>query len=163
MAETKYIVFSLNNQKYSMQLTRINGIECVYNIIPVPMGAACIKGIIHLRDMVVPVYSLKQHFDLEDIPGANPQLLVTESHGIRLAFEVDDVLGIVPVPDADVKSVPTMVHTQETGYLENVVRLTLPEMKTPEIMISISVDNIMSEREFGQVADAIEKTKQDEE
>lgn len=163
MAETKYMVFSLNDQKYSMQLTRINGIECVYNIVPVPMGAANIKGIIHLRNTVIPVYSLKSLFGLEDIPGPNPQLLVTETHGIKMAFEVDDVLGIVPVPDEDVKNVPMVVYTDDTGYLENVVSLTLPEQTKSEIMISISVDHIMSENDFGQVADAIEKTQQNEE
>ena len=55
MAVTKYIVFHLNDQKYSMKLTKINGIEYVYHVVPVPMGPACIKGIIHLRNEVIPV------------------------------------------------------------------------------------------------------------
>lgn len=38
MAVTKYIVFRLNDQKYSMKLTKINGIEYVYHVVPVPMG-----------------------------------------------------------------------------------------------------------------------------
>ena len=38
MAVTKYIVFHLNDQKYSMKLTKINGIEYVYHVVPVPMG-----------------------------------------------------------------------------------------------------------------------------
>ena len=53
MAVTKYIVFRLNDQKYSMKLTKINGIEYVYHVVPVPMGPACIKGIIHLRNEVI--------------------------------------------------------------------------------------------------------------
>ena len=157
MAETKYIVFGLNEQKYSMKLTRINGIECVYQIVPVPLGAACIKGIIHLRNSVIPVFSLKQLFGMEETAQAGTQLLISETHGIKLALEVDSVLGIVPVPDEDVRNVPLVVHTDETGYLENVIKLTLPESDKEEIIISISIDNLMSEGYFGHISDALEK------
>lgn len=156
MAETKYIVFGLNEQKYSMKLTRIYGIEYVYQVVPVPLGAACIKGIIHLRNLVIPVFSLKQLFGLEDST-QGMQLLITETHGIKLAIEVDSVLGIVPIPDADVQDMPTVVHTEETGYLEHVIKVTLPETEKEEIVISIDVDNLMSDIDFGQISDALEK------
>ncbi len=156
MAETKYIVFGLNDQKYSTKLTRINGIEYVYQTVPVPLGAACIKGIIHLRDSVIPVFSLKQLFGMEDTT-EEMQLLISETHDMKLAIEVDSVLGIVPVPDDEVRDVPMVVHTDETGYLEDVIKVCLPESNKEEIVISISVDNLMSELDFGHVSDALEK------
>ena len=75
MAVTKYIVFRLNDQKYSMKLTKINGIEYVYHVVPVPMGPACIKGIIHLRNEVIPVFSLKRLFGMPE-EAAEMQLLI---------------------------------------------------------------------------------------
>ena len=83
MAVTKYIVFHLNDQKYSMKLTKINGIEYVYHVVPVPMGPACIKGIIHLRNEVIPVFSLKRLFGMPE-EAAETQLLITETHGMKL-------------------------------------------------------------------------------
>lgn len=163
MALVKYIVFSLNEQKYCMQLNRIQGIECSYNIIPIPLGAANVKGIINLRNNVIPIYSLKQKFGMPDIPGPNAQILISQTHDIKLAFEVDDVLGIVTVEQEDVKKVPNVVRSEETGYLENVVKLTLPEQTKEEIVVSIAVDRIMSDEDFGQVADALEETKKEEE
>ena len=151
MAVTKYIVFHLNDQKYSMKLTKINGIEYVYHVVPVPMGPACIKGIIHLRNEVIPVFSLKR------LEAAETQLLITETHGMKLAIEVDTVLGIVNVEEEDIKQIPMVVHTEETGYLEDVVKLTLPESDQEEIVISIAVDTLMSDHEFGQIENALEK------
>ena len=145
MAVTKYIVFHLNDQKYSMKLTKINGIEYVYHVVPVPMGPACIKGIIHLRNEVIPEEA------------AETQLLITETHGMKLAIEVDTVLGIVNVEEEDIKQIPMVVHTEETGYLEDVVKLTLPESDQEEIVISIAVDTLMSDHEFGQIENALEK------
>ncbi len=49
MAVTKYIVFHLNDQKYSMKLTKINGIEYCVSCIGA-MGPACIKGIIQSEE-----------------------------------------------------------------------------------------------------------------
>lgn len=156
MAVTKYIVFGLNDQKYSMKLTKVNGIEYVYHVVPVPMGPACIKGIIHLRDTVIPVFSLKRRLGMDD-DEQNMQLLITETHDMKLAIEVDGVLGIVNVADEDIKEVPLVVHTDDTGYLENVVKVTLPESDEQEIVISISVNTLLSDQEFGQIEDALEK------
>ena len=150
MAVTKYIVFHLNDQKYSMKLTKINGIEYVYHVVPVPMGPACIKGIIHLRNEVIPVFSLKRLFGMPE-EAAETQLLITETHGMKLAIEVDTVLGIVNVEEEDIKQIPMVVHT------EDVVKLTLPESDQEEIVISIAVDTLMSDHEFGQIENALEK------
>ena len=157
MAETKYIVFSLGNQKYSTTLDKINGIEQVYNIVPVPMGADNIKGIIHLRNNIVPVFDIKGQFGIEDeIGDTHPQLLVAETHNIQLGIEVDDVIGIVEVSDEDVKDVPSVVKNDNTGYLENIIKVALEGSREPEIIISINVDSIMSDSEFDSVYDAIE-------
>lgn len=159
MAETKYIVYTLGTQRYCMRLSNINGLEQVYTVIPVPMGADYISGIIHLREQIVPIYDLKKRFGLEAAASDTKQLIVAETHGIKLGIEVDGVLGIVSVEDNDIKTVPAVCCSSETGYLENVVNVRLPEEQKKGIMISISIDNIMSESEFANVADAIEDRK----
>ncbi len=163
MAEVKYIVYKLGEQKYSMKLSEINGIEHTYNVVPVPLGAQYIKGIIHLREKVIPIYDLKEKFNITDVPAVcNKQILISETHGISLAFEVDDVIGIVPVPEENIKEIPDVVKTDETGYLENVVKVVLPDTKKGDIMLSISVDRIMSDKDFEKVSNALESTQTEE-
>lgn len=152
MAETKYIVFVLGQQKYGMRLSNVNGIESMYNVVPIPAGTKFIKGIIHLRDLVIPIYDLKSRFGIADESEmGSSQLLVTETHEISIGFEVDDVIGIVTVPDEDVKKVPKVVKNAETGYLENIIKVDLGDAE--EIILCISVDNIMSDSEFDDVSD----------
>lgn len=160
MAETKYIIFVLGQQKYSMRLYNINGIEQVYNLVPVPVGAEFIKGIIHLRNSVIPVYDLKERFGTDEEPDiCNRQLLITETHGISMGFEVDDVIGIVSVPDENVKAVPEVVRSTETGYLESIIKVKFADSDAYEIMLSISVDNLMSESEFDDVSNALQENQ----
>ena len=130
---------------------------------PIPVGAEYMKGIIHLRGEIVPLFDLKSKFNIcEDPEGTEEaQLLVSETHGIKLGIEVDDVLGIIPVEEEDIKKVPNVVLSSETGYLENVVKVIIDGKE--DIIISISVDKIMSDSDFESVSNAIDEVRSDEE
>ena len=160
MAETKYIIFALGDQKYSMKLSSIKGIEQIYNIVPVSVGAEFIKGIIHLRDSIIPIFDLKEKFEIfNEAEDAEKQLLVAESHNMQIGFEVDMVLGIMSVRDEDIKAVPPVVKSEETGCLEDVLRVRTANTDKTDIVLSISVDNIMSDSEYEKISNAIEETK----
>lgn len=162
MAEVKYLVFLLGNQKYGIRLSVIDGIEKTYNVVPIPLGAKNIKGIIHLRETIVPLFDIKSNFRITDEPDiVDRQLLVTETHGIKLGLEVDNVVGIVPVEDEDVKKIPLIVKSEETGYLENIVKIK--DGTKTDIIISVSVDKIMSDNEFENVSEALEEVASENE
>ena len=74
----------------------------------------------------------------------------------------DDVLTKVVTVAAEVASDKLYVLDDETGSAEkinteDVVKLTLPESDQEEIVISIAVDTLMSDHEFGQIENALEK------
>ena len=156
MAEEKYIIFTVGDQKYGMRLQRINGIEQNYKLVPVPLGAEFIKGIIHLRGSVVPVYDLRAKFAIDSPGPAQKQLLMAETHGISMGFEVDEVHGIYSVEETDVNSIPMVVQTEETGYLEGVIRVQV-EGEEPGILLTIAVDTIMTDGEFETVSEAMQE------
>lgn len=157
MAEIKYMVFGLEDQLYSLKLSNINGIEYIYNIVPIPAGAKFMKGIIHLRNQIVPVFNLKEKFGIEETnTSTERQLLITETHGMKLGIEVDCVKGIIPVPEEDIKDIPEVVKGDDTGYLENVIKVTLPETMKTEIVITLSIDTLMPDADFDNIASSIE-------
>lgn len=159
MAEAQYVIFALGSQKYCMQLAKINGIEQSYVIVPVPAAAEHMKGLIHLRGEIAPVYNLREKLDInEPSLTEEKQLLMTETHGILLAFEVDSVLGIQTVSSSDVMTVPIVVKSDETDYLESVIRVPSEDGTKSEIILCISVDHIMSEVDFENLRRAIEET-----
>lgn len=165
MAGVKYIAFRLGDQKYAIKLSKINGLEPIYDMSPVPMGAENLKGIVRIRDLVVPIYDLKGSFGIYDSGRtAKSQLLVMELRGIKMGIEVDDVLGIVEVEKEDINQVPFVVHNDKTDYLENVVKITLPETTKSEIVVSINIDELLTEKEAEGVREAIfDKEKEEKE
>lgn len=140
MEELKYIIFQLGEEKYGMNLSHVNGIEQDYHIIPVPNAPEGIKGIINLRGVVIPVYSLRERFGMDssvDNPGKS--MLVTKSSGTLLAYEVDAVLGIEEMAPENINKMPYVASNEETLFLEQVLHVK------QEIIIAINVDKVLSD------------------
>lgn len=154
MEEQKFVVFQLEDQKYGMSLMRVNGIEQDYHIIPVPNAPEGISGIINLRGAVIPVYSLRERFGMDPhIDNPEKSLLVTNSHGILLAYEVDCVEEIEEVPDSQISLMPSVASNEDTAFMEQVLQIG------NEIIITINVDKVLSE-DVRQMVDQIVEENQ---
>ncbi len=163
MAETRYILFLLGEQKYGMKLDKISSIEESYSVVPIPMGVEYIKGIIHLRNTVIPIYNLKSKFGIdEDFVSKKRQLLIGETHGMNIAFEVDQVVGIIDIPEENIKDMPAVIKNEETGCLENVLKIDNAGNGNADIMIGINIDKLMSDSEFEDVSGALEASELEE-
>ena len=133
---------------------RVNGIEQDYHIIPVPNAPEGISGIINLRGAVIPVYSLREHIGMEPhIDNPEKILLVTNSHGILLAYEVDCVEEIEEVPDSKISLMPSVASNEDTAFMEQVLQIG------NEIIITINVDKVLSE-DVRQMVDQIVEENQ---
>lgn len=148
MGETRYIVFGLENERYSMDLRFVKAIEDNYMIIPVPNGPEDIKGIISLRGDVIPVYSLRSRFGKEEFSGEG-KLLITYVCDTVIGFEVDVVEGIEVIEDEDVLAVPQVVKSDETAYIDCIVNTS------KGIVINISVEHILTDGELANIEDMI--------
>ncbi len=154
MEEQKFVVFQLEDQKYGMSLMRVNGIEQDYHIIPVPNAPEGISGIINLRGAVIPVYSLRERFGMDPhIDNPEKSLLVTNSHGILLAYEVDCVEEIEEVPNSKISLMPSVASNEDTAFMEQVLQIG------NEIIITINVDKVLSE-DVRQMVDQIVEENQ---
>lgn len=164
MAEAQYVIFSLGTQKYCMQLSKIYGIEQSYVLVPVPAAAEHIKGLIHMRGYLAPVYNLREKLQIDE-PSLTEekQLLISETHDIFFGFEVDDVLGIQTVSETDVMEIPIVVKSDETDYIESVIRVPSADGTASEIILCISVDHIMSEVDFENIKRSLEESGNEEE
>lgn len=157
MEESKYVVFRLGEQKYGMSLKHINGIEQGYHIIPVPNAPEGIKGIINLRGLVIPVYSLFEQFGMKGaVEGEDRSLLITMSSGTSLAYEVDEVITIEEIAEDNLNKMPKMASNDENAYLDRVLHIG------KDIVIAINVEKILSEDMKKQVDDFIEESSSKE-
>ena len=75
---TQQIIFRVNEGEYGLDVSQVNAIETLTDVVPVPNAANHILGIMNLRGDVLPVYSLRTKFGLNGaikaghIPGKCP-------------------------------------------------------------------------------------------
>lgn len=148
MAEVRYIIFELENEIYSINLKYVKEIEENYAIIPIPSCPENVKGIINLRGEVVPIYSLRSRFGIEE-NREKGKIILTYVHGSVIGFEVDRIHGIEAVEDQDVLEAPKLVMNEETTYIECILRAAAG------IVVNISVENILSENEVMALAESL--------
>ncbi len=123
MEITQQIIFSVGEGEYSMNVADVVGIESLTNVVPVPNAASYILGIINLRGDVLPIYSLRNKFGLEEIPDdEHTKIIVTKSKDVAIAFKVDSVREIVEFEPETMLDFPDIARSEQTTYIEKVAQ-----------------------------------------
>lgn len=153
MAEEKHVIFKLSNEFYSMNIDYIRAIEQQYTIIPLPNAPENIKGMINLRGDIIPVYSLRSRFGMDEAERTSDnQILVARSGQIQLGFEVDSVVGIETIDESHRREVPLIVRGEATNYMGGILNIN------EGIVVEISMKNIMTESEWEDLDELIHHT-----
>lgn len=152
MSEEKHVVFRLGNESYSMNIEFVRAIEQQYVIIPLPDAPENIKGMINLRGEIIPVYSLRSRFHMEEMERTkDSQVLIAKSGNIQLAFEVDAVVGIENIETQQKKEIPIIIRAEATNYIGGILNIR------DKIVVEVSISNIMTEREWADIEELIQQ------
>ncbi len=152
MQNTKQAIFMLEDKEYGLDIMDVNIIEKYMNIEPVASFPKNLKGIIRLRGDVIPVYSLRRKFGLEDItPNEDTRLIITTSNGIQTAYEVDRMSEILPLEKEQMFEVPSIVKSKDTSYIKLISGVD------DRLIILLDNDGILSEDEQGKMKAVIKQ------
>ncbi len=154
MAVTQQVIFSVGEGEYGLDVSYVNAIETLSNVVPVPNAASHILGIMNLRGDVLPVYSLRTKFGLEEIPSdEQTKIIVTKSNGVTVAFKVDAVKEIMDLEKEELEEFPSVVRTAETAYVDMVAN------RQSRLILLLNQDRMLKEEEAKNLADMIEDAK----
>ena len=115
------VVFELAGQKYALPLAVVQLVVQAVEITPLPKAPACVAGIINFQGQVVPVFDLRQRFQL---PARELQLadhiILAKTARQAVALVVDAVVGVVEC--AAGVTVPADTILPETEYVAGVLK-----------------------------------------
>ncbi|MFH0968307.1 MAG: chemotaxis protein CheW [Methanobacteriota archaeon] len=138
----KILVFSLDNHRYAMPLSTAERVIRMVEITPLPKAPDSVLGIINMHGKIIPVYNIRQRFDLPEREiEIHDQLIIAHTTSQKVAMAVETVEGIIELSD---QSVPIAEFLPSIPYVNHVVKL-------PDGMILvIDIDGFLSlpEEEF---------------
>lgn len=138
MEELKTLMFKIGEEYYGVNIKDVQGIENVKGFTKVPNTADYIKGIINLRGDIIPVYSLRKKFGMEDLNREELSLIIVTIGGMRIALEIDVIDAIQDIDSSMIFDVPTIIKTPDEQYYEKVLNVN------DKIVVVLNAEKLLS-------------------
>ena len=150
MQATQQIIFKVQDGEYGFDVSTVNAIETLNNVVGVPNVEHHILGIMNLRGEVLPIYSLRRKFGLEEIPiNDQTKIIVTTSNGVTIAFKVDEVKEIIDCTVDKLSQFPTIARTSETDYVDMVAN------HNGRLILLLNQDKILAKNEAEAISEFV--------
>jgi purine-binding chemotaxis protein CheW len=145
---SQYVVFSLNDQKYGIEISKIKEVFSYRKITPLPHVKSFVKGIINLRGVILPVFDLREKFELAAASYSPFHVIIVVEIAGRvmgiIADEISDVMEILPEDFQATSNLPPGINRE---FLKGVGK------KEEDMTILLDVDRLLSAEEL-EVVDA---------
>ncbi len=152
MQSTKQAIFNLGEDEYSLDIMDVIAIEKLVDIRPTSSLPEYFKGVINLRGDIIPVYSLRKKFGMEEIePDVDTRFIIIFSGGVLVAFEVDKMAGIVEVNGDQQSKVPIIVQSVDTSYLKAITKVN------DRLVLMMDKNGFLSEDDLKKIEKVIKK------
>ncbi len=139
--EEQVVVFSLANENYGLEISRIQGIITMPEVTRVPRSPEFVDGVINLRGTIVPVIDLRKRFHLPERTDTRDTRIINVEVGTTVGLVVDAVAEVLTIPGEAIELAPELVTTIEAGYIRAIARLD------ERLVILLDVDRVVTVRE----------------
>lgn len=146
----KFIVFTLKNQAYGVDVQQVHSIERLQKVTEVPRTASFIKGVIYLRGATIPIIDLRERLWIGESENTNDsRYLIVETKGMQVGLLVDAANEVMDISSEAIEPPPEMIAGVEARYLEGVAKLK------EELLILLDLEHILDINEAKEVEKAI--------
>lgn len=117
------IIFRVENEWFAFETIVLKEVAENNKIVKLPHSKnKSLTGIVNVRGEIQLCFSLKEFFELTDIPDKkgmkeNPRILVADALGYKWVFPVNEVLSIVKIEKTNIKDVPVNLEKYNKNYL----------------------------------------------
>lgn len=154
MATLQQVVFKLDKEEYGIDIMKVNGIEKYQEVVKVPNAPEYIEGMINLRGEVLPIFSLRKKFNLEDKQyDEETKIVVVYTGDIKIGFIVDSVQEILQIEESDIEVAPPIVAGINRKYIKSVAKVE------KRMIVLIDIDLVVTDEEKISLGDVVVKVE----
>jgi purine-binding chemotaxis protein CheW len=140
------VSFRLAQEEYGIEITKVQEIILMGEITRVPQTPDYIKGLINLRNTVIPIVDLRLRFGLvQENVTDETRIMVVNVCGKTLGIIVDAVSEVLRISHEQIAPPPPTVAGLGHEYLTGLVKLP------NRLLILLDIDKILGEAEAAAV------------
>lgn len=138
----RVVAFGIGGEEFGLDVMNVLEVLRVPKVREVPNAPEFVEGLVDVREGVVPVIDLRSRFNVSgEKRTVDERLLVSEGVHGRVGLIVDDVAGVVAIPEESISSPPDFFKGLAGRYLEGVAR------DDDRLIILLDIDEILSSPE----------------
>ncbi len=140
--------FSLANEIYAVDITRIKEIIRITEITKVPKAPEFVEGVINLRGSVIPVINLRKKVRMEIKEfDKDTRIIIVEIKGMTIGFIVDAVKEVLRIPENLVAPPPELAVGKKADYITSVAKFN------DELIIIMDTEKVLSKDEAEKMSE----------
>jgi len=117
MEDRKYIFFSLNHQKFAVDIENIGGVTEFEEITEIPNKPDYIEGIISLRGEIVTILNLQNIFNIEKSePTESSRFILIQHKNSTYGLIVDEVTRVQVIGADDINPMDSLIRSLDESY-----------------------------------------------
>ena len=138
----RIVAFKVGGELYGLDIGCVAEIDRMQQVTKVPKALPFVEGVIHLRDMIIPVIDLGKRFGLGATePGRHTRIVIARLQGQSVGLIVHAVTEVMAIPARSVGPAPPLTFDTATRFVAGMARLK-------DGLISIlSLDRLLSTEE----------------
>ncbi len=127
-AEGKYLTFPLGNQEFGIDISKTKEVIRMIPLRTIPASPPFIKGVINLRDKVIPVMDLRLRFGMEEIEYNDRSCIIilefeTNKKTINMGIAIDSVTEVLDIKASEIEDAPSFGINLDTGYILGMAKM----------------------------------------
>ncbi len=143
----KYLVFSVAEEKYAVEVVRVEEVIEAYGITPVPRTPSYLLGIINLRGRIVPVLCVRRRFGFEAaVTTTDTRLVVLQvrlgEELVSLGAVLDAVHGVVDISPSAIEKRPALGNSGD----QHIAVTSIAKLEN-ELLLVLDADRLLT-REY---------------
>ena len=137
-AET-FVVFELAGTTYGVESRRVQKMEMIEHITPVPNAPPAVEGVVFSRGRVIPALNLRVRFGFERIPiDLRTRLIVVEVGGRAVGLMVDTAREFISIAAAAMQPPNDAISGLSGRYIESIATLD------DRIILVLNLDEVIN-------------------
>jgi purine-binding chemotaxis protein CheW len=141
------VTFSLGNEEYAMDILKVQEINRMVEITPVPNSPVFLEGVINLRGKVIPVVTLRKKFGLSiKANDEQSRIMILDIQGITTGLVVDSVSEVLRISADTVEPPPPMATNISAEFIKGIAKLE------KRLIILLDIDKLLGRAESRELA-----------
>ncbi len=143
VAENEYLTFLLGTEEYCLKILKVQEIRSYDAVRKITNTPDFIKGVINLRDKIVPIVDLRIKFNLKTIEyNQFTVVIILNLNDRAVGIVVDGVSEVITIKEDQIRDIPSLVTSIDTKYI-----IGLATVAT-RMLILVDIEQLMSKQEM---------------